>query len=91
LSTKTIKNYVYLTALINTQEHEIQRLQDINNELQTKLSKFNEQLMHISAPEIREIHDEITVTQFKSFTIDSISSAVVKFIDDSEISDDSCE
>lgn len=41
LSTKTVKNDVYLTALINTQEHEIQRLQNINNELKTKLSKFN--------------------------------------------------
>lgn len=47
--------------------------------------------MHISESELSEIHDEVAVTQFKSFTIDSISSAVVKFIDDSEISDDSCE
>lgn len=30
-------------------------------------------------------------SQVKSFTIKSISSAVVKFIDDSEISDDYCE
>lgn len=44
--------------------------------------------MHFSEPEINEIDD---VTQVKSFTIESISSAVVKFIDDSEISDDYCE
>lgn len=47
--------------------------------------------MDFSKPEISEIDDEIAITQVKSFTIDSISSAVVKFIDDSEISDDYCE
>lgn len=35
--------------------------------------------------------DTIDVLQVKSFTIKPISSAVVKFIDDSEISDDYCE
>lgn len=40
-STKTVKNDVYLMALINTQEQEIQRLQAINYELKIKLSKLN--------------------------------------------------
>lgn len=47
--------------------------------------------MHFSDPEISEIDDEIGATQVKSFTIKSISSAVVKFIDDSDMSDDYCE
>jgi len=45
--------------------------------------------MHVYEPEISET--DTTATQLNSFTIQSISSAVVKFIDDSEISDDYCE
>jgi len=41
MSTKTLKNDIYLTAIINTQEQEIQKLQTINNELKIKLSKYN--------------------------------------------------
>lgn len=41
VSTKTIKNDLYLTAIINSQEQEIQRLQVINNELKIKLLKYN--------------------------------------------------
>lgn len=41
MSTKTLKNDLYLTAIINSQEHQIQRLQIINNELKIKLSKYN--------------------------------------------------
>lgn len=33
ISTKIVRNEVYLTAIINTQEQEIQRLRSINNEL----------------------------------------------------------
>lgn len=39
MSTKTLKNDVYLTAIINTQEQEIQRLKVINNEFRNKLLK----------------------------------------------------
>lgn len=48
--------------------------------------------MHINnEPEFSETDDKTTAMQLKSFTIQSIASAVVKFIDDSEISDDYCE
>lgn len=40
-STKTIRNDIYLTAIINTQEKEIQKLRFINNELKIKLLKHN--------------------------------------------------
>jgi hypothetical protein len=33
-----VRNDLYLTAIINTQEQEIQRLKVINNELNNKLS-----------------------------------------------------
>lgn len=39
-STKAVKNDLYLTAIINTQEQEIRRLQAVNNELKTKLSNY---------------------------------------------------
>jgi len=41
MSTRTMKNDVYLIAIINSQEQEIQKLQAINNELKIKLSKYN--------------------------------------------------
>lgn len=41
VSTKTVRNDVYLTAIINTQEQEIQKLKAINNELHNKLSNDN--------------------------------------------------
>lgn len=41
LSTKTVRNDLYLTAIINTQEQEIQRLKVINNELIATLPKHN--------------------------------------------------
>lgn len=41
MSTKTIRNDLYLTAIINTQEQKIQSLQVMNNELKIKLSKYN--------------------------------------------------
>lgn len=41
VSTKTVKNDLYLTAIINSQEQEIQRLQDINSELKIQLLKYN--------------------------------------------------
>lgn len=41
VSIKTVKNDLYLTAIINSQEQEIQRLQVINNELKIKLIKYN--------------------------------------------------
>lgn len=47
VSTKTEKNDLFLTAIINSQEQEIQRLQAINNELKIKLLKSNVSLnMH---------------------------------------------
>lgn len=42
ISTKIVRNEVYLTAIINTQEQEIQRLRAINN----KLSNTNTYLKH---------------------------------------------
>lgn len=47
MSTKTVKNDVYLLALINTQEQAIQRLQAINYELKIKLSKLNVSFYYI--------------------------------------------
>jgi len=41
MSTKTMKNDVYLIAIINSQEQEIQKLQAVNNELKNKLSEYN--------------------------------------------------
>lgn len=41
LSAKIVRNDLYLTAVINTQEQEIQRLQAINYELKTKFFKSN--------------------------------------------------
>lgn len=40
ISTKTVRNDVYLTAIINTQEQEIQRLRTINNELSNTYLKY---------------------------------------------------
>lgn len=44
--------------------------------------------MHISEPDDSNTDDTITVKKLKAFTIKSVTPAVVKFIDDSEISDD---
>lgn len=41
VSTKTVRNDLFLTAIINTQEQAIQRLHVINNELKIKFSKYN--------------------------------------------------
>lgn len=41
MSTKAVKNDIYLTAIINTQEQKIQKLQALNNELKLKFSKYN--------------------------------------------------
>lgn len=41
LSTKTVRNDVYLTAIINTQEKELQRLKANNIELNHKLTNYN--------------------------------------------------
>ncbi|XP_060872891.1 uncharacterized protein LOC132946826 [Metopolophium dirhodum] len=93
ISTKIVRNEVYLTAIINTQEQEIQRLRAINNELcntNTYLKYYN-QPGHIYEPQFTETIDAEDVQQFKSLSIESIPSAVVKFIDDSELSDDYCE
>lgn len=51
------------------------------------------QPMSVFEPKIIETNDvkASAVSHDKSFTIKSISPAVVKFIDDSEISDDYCE
>lgn len=38
--TKTVRNDLYLTAIMNTQEKEIQRLHAVNIELKTKLSNY---------------------------------------------------
>ncbi|XP_025423509.1 uncharacterized protein LOC112692900 [Sipha flava] len=91
---KTVRNDLYLTAIINTQEQEIQRLKVINNELNNKLSNsiIQSQPTSVFEPKIIETNDvKAAASHDKSFTIKSISSAVVKFIDDSEISDDYCE
>jgi hypothetical protein len=40
ISTKTVRNDVYLTAIMNTQEQEIQRLRAINNELSNTYLKY---------------------------------------------------
>lgn len=48
--------------------------------------------MCVFEPEISETNDvKAAASLDKSFTIKSISPAVVKFIDDSEISEDYCE
>lgn len=47
VSTKTVKNDIYLMALINTQEQKIQRLQAMNYELKVKLSKLNVSFYYI--------------------------------------------
>lgn len=41
VSSKTVKNDLYLTAIINTQEKSLQRLQAINNELKIQYSKYH--------------------------------------------------
>lgn len=41
VTTKTFRNDIYLTAVINTQEQKIQKLKSINNELKIKLLKCN--------------------------------------------------
>lgn len=46
MSTKTVRNDLFLTAIINTQEREIQRLKAINNELITTLPKHNVSFIH---------------------------------------------
>jgi len=115
ISTKIVRNEVYLTAIVNTQEQEIQRLRAINNELSNTntygkyyvsfhflyfiigysfIYLFNDKQKQprlIYEPQITETNDTEDVTQLKSFSIESISSEAVKFIDDSEFSDDYCE
>lgn len=47
--------------------------------------------MHISKPEVSETDDIKVAILDKTFTVQSISSKVLKFIDDSDNSDDYCE
>jgi len=44
--------------------------------------------MNISEPFDSDTDDSITVKKLKAFTIESVTPAVVKFIDDSDIGDD---
>lgn len=48
-------------------------------------------MISVSKPEVSETDDTEATTQVESFTIKSISSAVVNVFDDLEISDDYCE
>ncbi|XP_050521031.1 uncharacterized protein LOC126894225 isoform X2 [Daktulosphaira vitifoliae] len=87
ISNKSIRNEVYLTAIINTQEQALQRLQNINRDLKTKLSIQNEEQLKTYQNETCETDDAKAITHMKLFTIQSTSPAIVKFVDDTDSSE----
>ncbi|XP_050437475.1 uncharacterized protein LOC126843766 [Adelges cooleyi] len=81
ISTKTVRNDVYLTAIINTQEQALQKLQNVNNELRTQLTLYNEEPIKKHENETCETDDVKAIIHVKKFNIQSTPAPLVKFVD----------